>query len=122
MVPKISLLMAYNEFLADRIRRIFNEKRTPFEEKKMMGGLCFLVDGKMCAGVVEDMLMGRIDHTIYEEALTRKGCRKMDFTGRPMKGYVFVEPEGIDTDRDLENWVQLCLDFNPRAKASKKKK
>ena len=114
--------MAYNEFLADRIRRIFNEKRTSFEEKKMMGGLCFLVDGKMCAGVVEDMLMGRIDHTIYEEALTRKGCRKMDFTGRPMKGYVFVEPEGIDTDRDLENWVQLCLDFNPRAKASKKKK
>ncbi len=114
--------MAYNEFLADRIRRVFQEKRTPFEEKKMMGGLCFLVDGKMCAGVVNDMLMGRIDPAIYEASLTKKGCREMDFTGRPMKGYVFVEPEGIDAEQDLEYWVQLCLDFNPKAKASKKKK
>ena len=114
--------MAYNEFLADRIRHVFNEKRTPFEEKKMMGGLCFLVDHKMCAGVVGDKLMGRIGPTLYEEALTKTGCRQMDFTGRPMQGYVFVEPEGIDSDKDLEYWVQLCLDFNPKAKASKKRK
>lgn len=113
--------MAYNEYLADRIRHFFKEKRTAFEEKKMMGGLCFLVDEKMCAGVVEDKLMGRIDHAIYEEALTKKGCHEMDFTGRPMKGYVFVEPNGIDSDKDLAYWLQLCLDFNPKAKSSKKK-
>ncbi|TAK49323.1 MAG: TfoX family protein [Saprospiraceae bacterium] len=88
----------------------------------MMGGLCFLVDHKMCAGVVDDKFMGRIDQAIYEEALTKKSCREMDFTGRPMKGYVFVEPQGIDSNKDLEYWVQLCLDFNPKAKSSKKKK
>ncbi|MBI5915211.1 MAG: TfoX/Sxy family protein [Bacteroidetes bacterium] len=112
--------MAYNEHLADRIRRAFQEKRAAFEEKKMMGGLCFLVDGKMCAGIVEDKLMARIDTAIYEAALTKKGCTEMNFTGRPMKGYVFVNPEGIDSDADLTAWIQSCLDFNPRAKSSRK--
>ena len=66
--------------------------------------------------------MARIDPEIYEEALTKKGCREMDFTKRPMIGYVYVEPEAIDLDEDLAYWVQLCLDFNPKAKSSKKKK
>ena len=114
--------MAYSELLADRLRQIFKEKQTAFEEKKMMGGVCFLVDDKMCAGVHEERLMARIGPEIYEKALTRKGCREMDFTGRTMKGYVFVSPEGTDSDADLEAWVQLCLDFNPKAKSSKKKK
>ena len=113
--------MPYDELLADRIRSVLNEKRVPFEEKKMMGGLCYLVDDKMCMGIVKGNLMARIDPSIYEEALTRKSCREMDFTGRPMKGYVFVEPEGLDLDEELEYWVQLCLDFNPNATSSKKK-
>jgi len=114
--------MAYDENLADRIRNVFNERRIHFEEKKMMGGWCLLVDDKMCIGVVKNSLMARIDPEIHAETLTRPGCREMDFTGRPMKGFVFVDPEAVDLDQDLEDWVQMCLDFNPKARASKKKK
>ena len=114
--------MAYDEYLSERIRNAFQRKRVTVEEKKMMGGLCYLVDDKMCVGIVKDNLMARIDPEIYEEALTRKGVRDMDFTGRPMKGYVFVDPEALDLEADLEYWIQLALDFNPKAKSSKKKK
>lgn len=114
--------MAYNEFLADRVKNILNEKRIVFEAKKMMGGLCFMVDDKMCCGIVKDQLMARIGVDAYEEALTKKGCSEMNFTGRPMKGYVFIAPEGIDLEDDLAYWIQLCIDFNPLAKSSKKKK
>ncbi len=114
--------MAYDEFLADRIRNTLKDKRIPFEEMKMMGGLCFMVDEKMCMGIVKGKLMARVGPEVYENVLAMKGSNKMDFTGRPMKGYVFVEPEGIDMDEDLQYWVQLCLDFNPMAKSSKKKK
>ena len=114
--------MAFDEFLADRIRIILRDKRVMFDEKKMIGGLCFMVDDKMCVGVEKNKLMARIDPDFYEQALTKKGCREMDLTGRTMKGFVFVEPVGVDMDRDLEYWVQLCLDFNPKAKSSKKKK
>lgn len=113
--------MAYDEFLADRLRRVLKEKAVPYEEKNMMGGLCFMVDDKMCVGIVEDELMARIDPDIYSDALKKKGCKEMNFTGRPMKGFVFVEPEGIDTEEDLEYWVGLCLEFNPKAKSSRKK-
>ena len=114
--------MAYDELLADRIRLLLKDKKVPNEERKMMGGLCFMVDDKMCVGIVKDTLMARIDPEVYKEALTKKGCKQMDFTGRPMKGFVFVEPDGIDMEEDLAYWVQLCLDFNPKAKSSKKKK
>jgi TfoX/Sxy family transcriptional regulator of competence genes len=113
--------MPYDEFLTERIRSAFRDQNAIFEEKKMMGGICFLVDGKMAAGVVKNKLMARIDPDLQEQALSRKGCTEMDFTHRPMKGFVFVEPEGTDMDTDLESWVKLCLDFNPKAKASKKK-
>lgn len=113
--------MAYNEFLADRVRRLFTEKKVHFEEKRMFGGLCFMVDGKMCVGPVNDNLMVRIDPDVYEESLTRAGCTKMMFTGREMKGFVFIEPEGTDSDIELKYWVDLALEFNPKAKSSKKK-
>ena len=113
--------MAYNEILAERIRIALMKKKAAPVEKKMMGGLCFMVNDKMCLGVIKDSLMIRIDPDIYEKALTKKGCREMDFTGKPMKGFAFVEQEGILFDKDLEYWVKLCLDFNPRAKSSKKK-
>ena len=113
--------MAYDEHLADRIRRIMKEKKVRFEEKKMMGGLCFMVKEKMCVGIDDVKLMARVGPDVYEQALKKKGCREMDFTGRPMKGFVFVEPKGIDLDADLAYWVQLCLDYNPKAKSSRKK-
>ena len=114
--------MAYNEFLADRISQFFNEKSVSFEAKKMMGGLCFMVDGKMCVGVNNDEVMARIDPEIYHESLNKPGCREMNFTGRPMKGFVFLTEEATDLDRDLNYWLQLSLDFNPKAKSSKKRK
>ena len=114
--------MAYNQFLADRINNILNQKHISFEKKKMMGGLCYMVDEKMCLGVIKDNFMARIDPLIYAEALQKTGCKPMDFTGRVLKGFVLVEPIGIDTDIDLESWIQNCLDFNPKAKRSKKKK
>ena len=114
--------MAYDELLADRIRQALKERNINATEKKMMGGLTFMVDDKMCIGIVKDQLMARIDPELQAIALARKGCHEMDFTGRPMKGFVFVAPEGWDAEIDLDYWVQLCLDYNPRAKSSKKKK
>ena len=114
--------MAYDELLADRIRLALDEKKVESRELKMMGGLCFMVDEKMCVGIVKNMLMARIGEEVYESALSKKGVQPMDFTGRPMKGYVFIEPEGIDLDEELDYWIQQCLVFNPKAKASKKRK
>ena len=112
--------MPYDEYLAERIRNKFKELDVAFEDKKMMGGVCFLVNGKMCVGIVKEKLMARIDPEKTEEAYARKGCHEMDFTHRPMKGFVFVEPGGIDQDHDLEYFIRLALEFNPKAKISKK--
>jgi len=114
--------MAYNEFLGERISIVLKKRGVVFQEKKMMGGLAMMVDEKMCVGVVKENLMVRLDPDLYEDALTRRGCKPMDFTGKSMKGFVFVEPEGVDQEEDLDYWIELALDFNPRAKSSKKKK
>ena len=120
--------MAYDEYMADRVRNYLTEQNQNFYEKKMMGGLCFMVNDKMFCGVhydkkkESDLLMARVGPEAYEEALNKKGSLLMDFTGRPMKGFVFVKPEGFDLDKDLYYWLNLCLDYNPLAKASKKKK
>ena len=113
--------MAYNEFLADRIRQALDTNKVSYHELNMMGGLCFMVDDKMCIGVVKDDLMARIDPEDEADAIEKPGARPMDFTGKRMKGYVFVDPEGWDMDEDLDYWVEQCLEFNPRAKSSKKK-
>lgn len=114
--------MAYNEFLADRITQFFREKSIPFEIKKMMGGLCFMVNDKMCVGVHKDEIMARIDPEMYAESLSKPGCREMNFTGKPMKGFVFLTEEATDLEEDLYAWLQLALEFNPKAKSSKKLK
>ncbi len=120
--------MAYDEYLADRIRQQLKEKNTAFSELKMMGGLCFKVDNKMLCGIHLDkkygdnLLMARIGEAVYETELEKPECLPMDFTGRPMKGYIFVTPDGFDTDDDLSHWLDLCIAFNPLAKASKPRK
>ena len=114
--------MAFDELLADRIKAVLIEKNSLFEEKQMMGGLAFMVNNKMCVGVVKNKMMARINPDIYEDAITKEGCHPMDFTGRPMKGWIFLEPEGIDLDDDISYWVELALEYNPKAKSSKKKK
>ncbi|OEJ98494.1 RNA methyltransferase [Flavivirga aquatica] len=120
--------MAYDEYLADRIRQNLKENQTIFTELKMMGGLCFKVNNKMLCGIHLDkkygnnLLMARIGESIYEAKLEKPECLPMDFTGRPMRGYIFVTPDGFDTDNDLSYWLDLCLNFNPLAKASKPRK
>lgn len=113
--------MAYNENLAERVRKALGGL-PKVEEKKMMGGLTFMVNGKMCVGIVKDDLMCRIDPDIYESALRKKGCREMDFTGKPIKGFVFVSSDGINSPEDFEYWIQLVLTFNKKAKPSKRAK
>lgn len=120
--------MAYDEFLADRARQLLKEKSISYVEKKMMGGLCFMVDDKMCFGMHIDkntnssLLMARVGTDSYEKALEKEHCTEMTFTGRTMKGFVFVKEDGIDLDDDLNYWIQMCLDFNPLAKKSRKRK
>lgn len=113
--------MAYDELLSDRIREILAEVPN-VEERSMFGGVCYMVNGKMCVGVANDDLMCRIGPDHYEEALMKRGCREMTFTGKPMRGYVFVSEEGLRSGKDLEYWINLCLEFNVHAKASAKKK
>lgn len=113
--------MAYDETLADRVR-ILLAQQPVLEEKKMMGGLTFMVNDKMCVGILKEDLMVRIDPEREEEALSQRGCREMDFTKKPMKGFVFVGYEGYETDERLRYWIEMALDFNKRAKASKKTK
>jgi TfoX/Sxy family transcriptional regulator of competence genes len=112
--------MAFNEKLAERIREVLVEI-PDVEEKHMFGGSCFMVKGKMCIGVIKDDMMCRIDPVQEEASLEKEGCRPMDFAGRPMKGYVYVSEEGLKTRKAFDYWIALCLDFNSRAKASKKK-
>jgi TfoX/Sxy family transcriptional regulator of competence genes len=112
--------MAYDEKLSDRIREALTDAPT-VEEKHMFGGICYMVDGKMCIGVVKDEMMCRIGPDTYIEALTKRGCREMDFAGKPMEGYVYVNAEGMQTKEEFGYWVGLCLEYNPKAKASKKK-
>lgn len=120
--------MPYDTYQAERIHRIFEEKNLNFEARKMMGGMVFMLDDKMCVGTHIDkrsdvsLLMVRIGVEAYELHKDRPGCQPMDFTGRPMKGYAFITAEGYDLDEDLQHWVDLAIAFNPFAKASRKKK
>lgn len=114
--------MAYNEILADRIREALVHLHSSVEEKQMMGGLTFMLNGKMCVGVFKDEMMCRIDPEIMETVLSKTGCRIMDFTGRPMKSYILIEESGMRLQKDFDYWINLCIDFNSRAKASPKKK
>lgn len=114
--------MAYNEKLADRTREIIILTHKNVEEKKMFGGLCFMVNDKMCVGVEKERLMVRLDPAIFDEVMEKEGCKPMDFTGRVMKGYVFVDAEALNTKKKLGYWLKLALAYNKVAKASKKKK
>ena len=113
--------MPYDLYLTDRIRNALREHGTTFEEKQMFGGICFMVDDKMCVGIIKNELMVRLDPDLHDQAVKREGARPMDFSGKSMKGFVYVTPEAIDLDSQLEAWIRLALEFNPRAKASKRK-
>jgi TfoX/Sxy family transcriptional regulator of competence genes len=114
--------MAHNEKLSDRVREIIVLTHKNVEEKKMFGGLCFMVDNKMCVGVEKERLMVRLDPARYDEVIVKEGCHPMDFTGKPMKGFVFVDIDALTTKKKLEYWIQLALEYNKIAKKAKKKR
>ena len=114
--------MAFNEKIADRVREIIARTHKNVEEKRMFGGLCFMVNDKMCIGVENERLMVRIDPLIFDEVIEKEGCKPMDFTGKVMKGFVFVDVAVLNSKKNLEYWVKLALEYNKIAKASKKKK
>jgi len=113
--------MAYNTKLADRIREAL-QHLPDVEEKEMFRGVCFMVDGKMCVCVSGEQMMCRIGEANMEAAIETGNCRQMVMRGKPMKDYVFVSEEGFQSKKDFDFWIKLSLDFNPLAKASKKKK
>ena len=113
--------MAYNEKLANRIREQLADLPN-IEEKEMMGGLTFMVNEKMCIGIIKDEMMCRIAPEMQDTVLEKTGCRIMDFTGRPMKGYIMVDDTGMKNQKEFDYWINLCLEFNSKAKSSKKKK
>ena len=101
--------MAYDEVLAERVRAIV--ARDGLSERKMFGGLCFMLKGNMAAGVEQRGLMLRVGPGRFEDALARPGARPMDFTGRPMVGYVYVARSACETDADLKSWLDEALSF-----------
>ncbi len=102
--------MAYDEKLAARVRDIISGMNG-VRERKMFGGVAFMLKGNMCCGVINDLLMARVGSGQYEAALALPHVRPMDFTGKPMKGYVYVEPAGYKEDVDLKVWIDRCIDF-----------
>ncbi len=118
--------MAYDEKTVGRIRKVLQSKGVEFEEKKMFSGVCFMVDEKMCCGSHidkksgENFLLCRLGEEATQKALEGSDCIPMEFTGKAMKDYVFVLESGIRDQKSLEGWIQQCLDYNPKAKKSKK--
>ncbi|HTF82412.1 MAG TPA: TfoX/Sxy family protein [Cytophagales bacterium] len=119
--------MAYSEYLKGVIEKEIRQKVGTCEGKKMMGGYCFFIDDKMCMGLDvdkdtgKDRLLVRIGEAAMANALNMVGCNIMSINGKPMKGFVFVEPDGFGLDHQLECWINMAIAFNPEAKRSKKK-
>ena len=102
--------MTYDEALADRIGVILKDQPNVVG-KKMFGGIAFMVTGNMCCGVVKDTLMLRVGAENYESLLSLPHAREMDFTGKSMKGMIYVDPEGLKTEEELKTWVDRALEF-----------
>ena len=113
--------MAVNEKLTERVRRLLEEVPA-VAEKRMFRGITFMVDGKMCVSVGDDRIMCRIDPERHAEAVRKPGCRTVEMGGRPYLGFVYVDEKHVKTKRELKRWIDLALDFNPRASSSRKAK
>jgi TfoX/Sxy family transcriptional regulator of competence genes len=110
-----------NQITGERIANLLIAKDVDFTQKKMFGGLCFMVDDKMLMGTYKGGIMARVDPSEAEILIERSGASQMIHGGKAMVGYLFIEPEGYESDRELSFWMEKCLDFNPKAKGSKKK-
>lgn len=116
--------MAYDEGLAERIRDFLREDLSQFDyisEKKMFGGLAFMCRDYMFVGIIGENLMARVGAADYQNALSERNVRPMDFTGKPLNGYVYVEPLGFESDADLTAWLQRSFSFVQTLPEKKKK-
>lgn len=114
--------MAYNEKLADRIRKHLKGTKNLIE-KKMFGGIAFMINDKMCVGIDKDDLMLRCEPEMTEELLKKKGARRFDLSGKPMaKGWLLVSPNGTNGKKDFDYWMEVGIEANKKAITSKKKK
>ena len=102
--------MSYDEGLAERLRDVLVDM-PDVTEKKMFGGLCLMVSGHMCCGIVDETLMARVGPEHYAQCLELPYARGMDFTGKPLKGLLYIDPDGIAEDSDLKAWGDRCLVF-----------
>lgn len=112
--------MPHDDALAKRVRAALGRARR-IEEKKMFGGITFMVRGRMCVSVGRERIMCRIDPAIHDVALERKGCRTVVMKGRQYRGYVHVEAEAVKTKADLDYWIRLALDYNGKVKPGGRK-
>ena|SRR5688572_13799318 len=114
--------MAYDTQLADRVREYLVQfPKLEIEEKQMFRGLAFLINGKMCINISGENLMCRFDAALTPGIAEKTGFLPMIMKGKEYKGYCYVEPIGFKKRKDFEFWINLCLDFNERAKSSKKR-
>lgn len=112
--------MAYDTNLADRVREyLILFPKLKIDEKKMFGGLAFMINGKMCINVSGDNLMCRFDPDLTQDITEKRGFMPMIMRGKEYTGYCYVEPIGFKNKKDFEYWINLCLDFNDKAKSSK---
>jgi TfoX/Sxy family transcriptional regulator of competence genes len=116
--------MSFDEQLGQRIGLMFDKAGSDFSEKRMFGGLAFMIDDKMCIGVVKDEIMLRVLDDKYKDVLSRPNVREMDFAGRPMKGFVYIERPAFETDKQLNEWIDLAIEFGKLGvlKSKKRKK
>ncbi|MBC8312258.1 MAG: TfoX/Sxy family protein [Candidatus Marinimicrobia bacterium] len=103
--------MAYDEGLAERIDDVLRNNTSFIQSKKMFGGLCYLLNGNMCFGIVDEKLMIRIGVDNHDKYSKFEHVSPMDFTGKKMRGMLYVLPDGIESDHDLEFWVKTCVSF-----------
>ncbi len=114
--------MPYNQKLAYRLRELLADV-PEVAEKEMFRGITFMVNGKMCISVSGmEQLMVRIDPEMHDSLVEKNGCEEVIMRGKSMKGFVYVYESALKTKKELAGWVTLALDYNPKAKASKKKK
>ncbi|MEK7524712.1 MAG: TfoX/Sxy family protein [Patescibacteria group bacterium] len=112
--------MAYDEILAERVRRLLKGRRG-VTEKAMFGGICFLLNGKMFCGVLKDDLVARVHPDESGALLKKPGTRPTDFTGRPMQGFLYVGPDGYKTDKNLYGWIERTVAYAATLPAKKKR-
>ena len=114
--------MASDPLTLERLQRALQIRKVEYYEKRMFGGVCFMVDDKMCFGTYKSGIMFRVDPELTAQLVAREGVDQMEQGGHSMKGFLLVEPHAYDRDEDMDFWIDLCLAYNPQANVAKKKK